>query len=124
MTQEGGGKVEPPADQRPAAGLDKMGEPIIDPAPDTPPEWEDSPTGKAVLKGAKWGMVVGFGVAQLVIWSKSIPTPVGSIYGGNMFGVFALWIGLGVAIGAGIGWLSTKDLGEDDDTRPPPDLFG
>ena len=91
------------------------------------PSYWDGPSGKAVKKGAKWGMIGGYGIAQLIIWSKSIPTPFGSIYGGNMFGVFALWIGLGVAIGAGIGWLSTKDIGDDEEAPPPsftPDPLG
>jgi hypothetical protein len=86
--------------------------------PDRPSYWA-ALSGKAVKKGAKWGMIGGYVIAQLIISSKSIETPFGSIYNGNMFAVFATWIGLGVAIGAGIGWLSTQKIGEDEDTPPP-----
>ncbi len=121
--KETGSKLEHKAGKSAAdssvVGLDKMGEPIIDPAPDKPPGWEDSPTGKTVWKGAKWGMVAGFVIAQIIISVKSIDTPFGSIYVGNMALVYLLWIGLGVAVGAGIGWLSTQKIGEDDDAPPP-----
>jgi hypothetical protein len=103
----------------PMIGLDRLGEPIIDPAPDKPPSWQDSPTGKATWKGAKWGMVAGFAVAQIFISYGSIDTPFGSIYNGNIALVFIFWIGIGSALGAGIAWLNMQKIGEDDDVPPP-----
>lgn len=82
----------------PEAGLDKTGEPKIDPAPDRP---EDSPTSNAVAKGAKWGAIVGLIIAQCYMDQHS---PLG-FYGGNVAAVFAVCIGFCTLIGAGIGWL-------------------
>lgn len=93
----------------PEIGLDKMGEPIIDPAPDRPPEMQDSPASNALAKGAKWGSIVGFVIAQ---WYLGQHSPLG-FYGGNVTLVFAVCIGIGASIGAGIGWLS--------DNGPTPD---
>jgi hypothetical protein len=39
------------------------------------------------------------------------------LYAGNVLPVFAIWIGLGVGLGAAIGWLSAS-AGADD--VPPP----
>jgi hypothetical protein len=83
------------------------------------PDPPDTPTWRAVKKGAKWGSIAGLVIAQIVISSGSIDTPIGPIYGGNMFAVFAIWIGLGIALGAAIGWASTQDIGSDD-AGPPP----
>jgi hypothetical protein len=107
-------------------GVDKKSEPIIEPAPeqDDRLSYWDSAAGKAVRKGAKWGMIVGFVIAQIFISFGSINTPFGSIYTGNMLLVFAFWIGLGSALGAGIGWLSTQKIGEDDDVPPPSNFPG
>ena len=77
-----------------------MSEPL--PSPEAPP----SP----IAKGAKWGALAGFVLAQLFIRHNS---PLG-FYGGNMLGVFAFFIGLGTAIGAGIGWLSKQPSGDDE----------
>jgi len=89
--------------------------------PDAPePDPPDTPTWAAVKKGAKWGLVAGFVVAQYFIFSHSIQTPFGSIYGGNLFAVFAVCLGFGTAFGAGIGWLSAQKI--DDGRPPPPDL--
>jgi hypothetical protein len=86
----------------PEVGLDKLGEPIIDPAPDRPPGKENSPTSNAMVKGAKWGAVAGLIIAQMYIGQHS---PHG-FYMGNLLAVFAVCIGLCTFIGAAIGWLS------------------
>jgi hypothetical protein len=100
----------------PGIGLDRPGEPNIDPAPDKPPEPpepEDSRAWKAVKKGAKWGSVAGFVTAQFYMSNYS---PHG-FYVGNVMLVFVYCIGLGSALGAGIGWLITQT---DDEVPLPP----
>ena len=90
--------------------------------PDAPnPDPPDTPTWRAVKKGAKWGSVAGLIAAQWLIGSNSVETPFGSIYTGNMFAVFAVCIGFGSGLGAGIGWLSIQQIGDEDD-RPPRDF--
>ena len=84
------------------------------PEPDSP----DTPTWPAVKKGAKWGSVAGLVGGQFYLANNS---PLG-FYSGNLTLVFAVWIGLGTALGAGIGWASTQKIADDDDTRPPPDF--
>jgi hypothetical protein len=84
-------------------------------APETPSYWQ-GPSGKAVKTGAKWGMVAGFVVAQ---WYMSRWMFHG-FYLGNDALVFAVCIGIGTAIGGGIGWLSTQKFGDDDEWPPPP----
>lgn len=79
-----------------------------------PPE---TPTWRAIKTGAKWGSIAGLVLAQMIIAASSIQTPFGAIYGGNMFWVFAVCIGVGTALGAGIGWASTQSDGFDDN-RP------
>lgn len=87
--------------------------------PDNPePDPPDTPTWRAVKTGAKWGSITGLAIAQLIMSSCSIQTPFGPIYGENVFALFAIWIGLGSALGAGIGWLSTQNIGSDD-SEPP-----
>jgi len=44
--------------------LDRLGEPIIDPAPDKPPTWEDTVRAKALFRGGNWGMLAGLLIAQ------------------------------------------------------------
>lgn len=83
------------------------------------PDPPDSPTWRAVKKGAKWGSIAGLAIAQLTMSANSIQTPFGSIYGENVFALFAVWIGLGSALGAGIGWASAQKT-DSDDFRPPP----
>jgi hypothetical protein len=123
MTKKTGSEQEPQDGQQPTGGvtvgLDKMGEPIIDPAPDRPPPEPDSPTFKAVKKGAKWGSLAGLVIGQLYLSHNSINTPVGTIYTGNVALVLIGWVALGTAIGTGIGWLSVQKIGEDDDRSPP-----
>jgi hypothetical protein len=75
----------------------------------------DSPPWKAAKTGAKWGCVAGFVVAQ---WYMSRWMFHG-FYLGNDALVFAVCIGGGTAIGAGIGWLTAQKIGEDDDVPPP-----
>jgi hypothetical protein len=93
----------------PAVGLDKMGEPIIDPAPDKPPTWERSSAGKALFKGGNWGMAAGLAIAYCY---TSIHSPLG-FYGGNLVLVLLSGIGLGYILGALLGWLSAKVTGKD-----------
>jgi len=94
---------------KPEVGLDKMGEPIIDPAPDRAPDTRDSPASSAMAKGAKWGALVGFVIAQ---WYMGQHSPLG-FYGGNVVGVFAVCIGICTLIGAGFGWLHDNGSGPD-----------
>ena len=106
----------------PPVGLDMMGEPIIDPAPDKPPTWEDSPPGKALFKGGTWGMVAGLAVAiyyyNHTSWSY---ISLLGLFGGDV-AFFA--VGLGFILGALLGWLSVKMTGKDEVPPPPPSLFG
>ena len=98
----------------PPIGLDKMGEPIIDPAPDKPPTWEDSRSGKALFKGMKWGAAAGLALAQIYISSHSVQTVFGSIYVGEAIVPVLLGTALGAAVGAAFGWLSANVKIEDD----------
>lgn len=88
----------------PEIGLDRMGEPIIDPAPDRPPDMEDSPASNALAKGAKWGAVAGVLIAQ---WYMREHSPLG-FYMGNVLLVFAVCIGICGWVGAAIAWLNYK----------------
>ena len=66
-------------------------------------ETEREKTLAVVRKGAKWGMIVGFVIAQIFINTHS---PLG-FYTGNMGLVYLTCIGLGTGIGALFAWLST-----------------
>jgi hypothetical protein len=107
---------------------------VSDPAPSPPPSKADRTESSAddgefhpieepvkkeppspIAKGAKWGAVAGVVIAQLYIANDS---PIGFYVGPpDMLVVFAACIGLGVAIGAGFGWLSTR-APEDDERFP------
>ncbi len=80
-----------------------------------PPAGKEEQPPSPIAKAAKWGALVGFIVAQLVIRRNS---PLG-FYGGetNMLLVFAICIGLGTAIGAGFAWLSLQSSEEDEPFR-------
>ena len=86
--------------------------------PDTPePDAPDTPKWRPIKNGATWGAIAGFALGNLIMSSLSIQTPFGAIYGGDHgLALFAFWIGLGSALGAGIGWAYTKI----DDYDPPP----
>lgn len=58
----------------------------------------------ALLKGAKWGAVVGFVIGSLYMGENS---PLG-FYTGSVGLVFVTCIGIGTAIGAGLVWLGQK----------------
>jgi hypothetical protein len=105
-------------EEEPIIGLDLMGEPIIDPAPDKPPTWEDSPSGKAFFNGGNWGMGAGLSVA---IYYTSMHSPFG-FYLGNMALVLFSGIGLGYIVGALLGWLSVKVTGKNS-VPPVPTFF-
>lgn len=81
----------------------------------------DTPIWRAIKKGLAGGALAGFLIARFYMESRSVDTPVGTLYEGNILLVFAVFIGLGAATGAGIGWLSQQKFG-DDDRSPPPDL--
>ena len=89
----------------PPVGLDMMGEPIIDPAPDKPPTWEDSPAGKALFKGGTLGMAAGL---AFVTYTNS--SSIGFFVGDVVF----VAVGLGFIVGAVLGWLSVKVTGKDN----------
>jgi hypothetical protein len=87
---------------------------MSEPAPLPPPPAQEEPP-SPIAKGAKWGAVAGFVVAQLYIANNS---PIGFYIGPpDMLVVFAVCIGLGTAIGAGFAWLNT--WARDDDERFP-----
>lgn len=94
--------------------------------PSAPEQDQDTPTWRAVKAGAKWGSIAGFIVSNTIIAANSIDTPVGSIYAGNMLALFAVCIGFGAALGAGIGWLSAQKVDEDDSSPPsfPQEPYG
>jgi hypothetical protein len=69
---------------------------------------QEKPT-SVVGKGAKWGMIVGFVIAQIFISTHS---PLG-FYTGNMGLVYLTCIGLATGIGALFAWLSTM-RGDDE----------
>ena len=71
------------------------------------------------------GIIGGSGLYQMEelrdATEHTIDTPFGSVFVGNdMWLIYLVCIGLGTAIGAGIGWLSAQKIGEDDDVPPPP----
>jgi len=86
------------------------------PEPDQP----DTPTWRAVKKGAKWGAIAGLVIAQILISAGSVQTPFGAVYVGNMFAVFAICIGLGSALGVGFGWLNAHEMDSDGSSPSPP----
>jgi hypothetical protein len=101
----------------PPVGLDMMGEPIIDPAPDKPPTWEDSPAGKAFFKGGAWGALAGMAIAIYYYSSTDYwpHSPLGFFDGDLLFVAPAL----GYVLGALLGWLSVKVTGKDEVPTPP-----
>jgi len=103
-----------------------LSEPVGSTPPAAPEQDQDTPTWRAVKIGAKWGSIAGFIVSNMIIAANSIETPFGSIYAGNMFGVFAACFGLFTAIGAGIGWLSAQKIDNDDSSPPsfPEEPYG
>lgn len=90
----------------PTIGLDRMGEPIIDPAPDKPPTWEDSPAGKALFKGGMLGLVAGLAAASYCV-------PLGYSLGFFDSDLVFFAPALGYIAGALLGWLSVKITGKD-----------
>lgn len=83
-------------------------EPAVGPAPNGVPEPEDSPALKLVKRGFAGGAFAGFIAAKLYMEWQASDTPVGTFYEGNILLVFALFVGGGAAIGAGIGWLAAN----------------
>lgn len=99
-------------------GLDKAGAPIIDPAPDKPPTWEDTLAGKATYRGGNWGMLVGFSVAYAY---ASFRHPF--FFGGEDVAMLTLLLcgsGAGYLIGAALAWFIVNKTGKD---RIPPTSF-
>ena len=97
--------------------LDRLGYPIIDPAPDRPPTWEDTVPAKALFRGGNWGMFIGVLIAK---YYTSIHSPLG-FYSGNLILVLAIGVGVGFVSGAFIGWASAKITGKN--ILPPTWLF-
>ncbi len=81
------------------------------------PEPYHTPMWRAIKKGATWGAVGGFVMAKFIMESQTIDTPVGPIFTGNGLVLFGVLVGVGAAMGAGLGWLSTRDF--DDPLNPP-----
>ena len=101
----------------PVIGLDKMGQPIIDPAPDKPRTWEDTVPAKALFRGGNWGMAAGLAAA---VYYLSVHSPLG-FYTGNLLLVLGGGIAAGFALGALAGWVSAKVTGKNK--VPPTSLF-
>ena len=101
----------------PVVGLDKMGEPIIDPAPDKPPTWEDTVTAKSLFRGGNWGLAIGL-MAALVYTSAYSRLGLLDGYDFLMLGCGA---GFGYVLGAFVGWLLAKITGRN--VLPPTSLF-
>ena len=97
--------------------VDRLGEPIIDPAPDRPPTWEDTVPAKALFRGGNWGMFIGLIIAK---YYMSTHSPLG-VYLGNVIVVLAVGVGAGFVSGAFIGWTSAKITGKNQ--LPPTSLF-
>jgi hypothetical protein len=108
-------------EDQPIVGLDKLGEPIIDPAPDKPPTWEDTVPAKTLFRGGTWGAAVGLVVARIYMSSRAIETSFGPLYPDNLLLVLGVGIGAGFALGAFIGWLSAKITGKNK--LPPTSIF-
>lgn len=85
-------------------GPDRLGEPIIDPAPNRPRALRDGPAIKAATKGATWGAVAGLVAAKLYLSAHS---PLG-FYGGDAGVMVITWTGVGAILGAAAGWLIQK----------------
>jgi hypothetical protein len=94
----------------PIFSLDKMGEPIIDPAPDKPPTWEDTVPAKALFRGGTWGMAVGLAAALYYESNHSVF----GIYIENLALVLLVGVGAGFMAGAFVGWLSAKITGKNN----------
>ncbi len=81
----------------------------------SPPPAEKEEPPSPIAKGAKWGALAGFIVAQLAIRRNS---PLGFYTGDtNMLLLFAICIGLGSAIGVGFAWLSMQPSDDDEPFR-------
>jgi hypothetical protein len=82
----------------PTVGLDRLGEPIVDPAPDRK-EQDDWPV--EIWTGTKWGMVAGV-AADFAYMHTDAPSLVG-LFPGDA-GLVLVPVGC-AAVGAAIGWL-------------------
>ena len=87
-------------DKEPTVGLDRLGEPIIDRAPNRPRWLRDGPVIKGFTKGATWGLVVGFAVARLNPSTNFLPF---GYYVQDANLVVLFWVSVGVVVGAAIG---------------------
>jgi hypothetical protein len=105
-------------EDEPVIGLDRLGYPIIDPAPDKPPTWEDTPAAQALFKGGVWGAVAGLaGALYKYPVSAFNYSPLG-LFEGDIALALMLWIAAGYVLGALLGWLSFKVTGKDMVPRP------
>ena len=69
----------------------------------TPEESEQDKRFDVICNGAKWGMLAGFALAQIIISNNS---PLGFYLGGDLGLLFLKTMCSGTAIGALFGWLS------------------
>jgi hypothetical protein len=104
-------------EDRPEIGLDKMGQPIIDPAPDKPPTWETTPAGKATYRGGNWGMLVAFVTGVPLYMSLPLNLSTQATY----VGLLLMWLGLGYVLGAFLAWLIGRRTGKNP--LPPAGLL-
>ncbi len=101
----------------PPVGLDKLGEPIIDPAPDKPPSWETTLAGKASYRGGNWGMLIAF----LTGVSYYLSLPLYAATQAYSVALFLLWLGLGYVAGAFVAWWIVRKTGKN--VIPPAGLW-
>jgi hypothetical protein len=84
----------------PTVGLDRMGEPIMDPAPDSR-EQADWPV--EIWTGAKWGMAAGVAAGLAYVSAHTVPS-LGFYPGDAGLVLVPAFVG-GAVVGAAIGWL-------------------
>lgn len=103
-------------------GPKKSGVPSVPPAPKIAPEPEEIPTLKRMKGGMVAGAFAGFVAAKFYMDWQASDTPVGTFHEGNVLLLFAVCVGGGAAVGAGIGCLAAN-CGGGGNVPPPSDLL-
>jgi len=96
--------------------------PSVPPAPKIAPEPEEIPTLKRMKGGMVAGAFAGFVAAKFYMDWQASDTPVGTFHEGNVLLLFAVCVGGGAAVGAGIGCLAAN-CGGGGNVPPPSDLL-